>query len=381
MKTTQTTRSWARTQPSSTAPAPNTAATKQRASLPTIFTGAELDAMILPPLVLVVPGLLPSGMALQAAAPKAGKSWFALHLCLTIAAGGTFLGHTIQPGSAFYLALEDRHRRLQDRSRKLTKDAAIPANVTFAIEAPKLGDGLIEMIEKWRVTAANPRLVVIDTLTNIMPDKKSGQSDYDAANAALKRLHHYALEHELAILVIHHTRKPSANAPSSGGDPMREVMGSTGIVSPMDTVLVLKRARNQNEAVLHIMSKDIPERGPRPPLRSRHMHLDHGRDRSSRRPGASTTRRLRRRPRREPQAGGHQAATGKERTNVNNVLKVLQDRGLVNREARGHYSATAATPTTMPASAEHASDNRDLDDIIAAFLQEADQDANTALPN
>ena len=53
------------------------------------------------------------------ARPKVGKSWLALQICVGVAYGEPVLSREVKPGIAIYLALEDNHRRLQSRLRKL----------------------------------------------------------------------------------------------------------------------------------------------------------------------------------------------------------------------------------------------------------------------
>ena len=62
-----------------------------------------------------------------------------------------------------------------------------------------------------------------------------------------------AAEHEVAIVVVHHTRKMAA------ADPLDEISGSTGLTGGVDGVLVLKRDRGKADAVLHVDGRDIEE--------------------------------------------------------------------------------------------------------------------------
>src|SRR5437764_492629 len=74
----------------------------------------------LPPVRWAVPEILPEGLTLLAGKPKLGKSWLALSLALSIAAGGVALGKQPLPqGDVLYLALEENARRLQARARQL----------------------------------------------------------------------------------------------------------------------------------------------------------------------------------------------------------------------------------------------------------------------
>ena len=74
----------------------------------------------LPPVRWTIPEILPEGLTLLAGKPKLGKSWLALSVALSIAAGGVALGtQPVAKGDVLYLALEDNARRLQSRARRL----------------------------------------------------------------------------------------------------------------------------------------------------------------------------------------------------------------------------------------------------------------------
>ena len=81
-----------------------------------VRTGEWLDQQVFPPLTYAIPGVIPEGFTVVAGAPKVGKSWFILSLCLAVASGGRALGAlTVDQRKVLYLALEDGDRRLQER--------------------------------------------------------------------------------------------------------------------------------------------------------------------------------------------------------------------------------------------------------------------------
>ena len=53
----------------------------------TYLDGETLISTVLPPIRFVVDKLLPQGLHILAGAPKVGKSWLALWLCLCVAKG------------------------------------------------------------------------------------------------------------------------------------------------------------------------------------------------------------------------------------------------------------------------------------------------------
>jgi hypothetical protein len=220
--------------------------------IPETVTAADLMASELPPVRWGVRGVLPEGVTLLAGKPKLGKSWLALGLCVAVAAGGVALGtRQVEQGDVLYLALEDNRRRLQKRLGKMLRGPA-PAGLEIATAWPKLDEGGVEALRAWLAEHPEARLVAVDTLAKIRP-RTRGQNVYQEDYAALEELLPLAAEHEVAIVVVHRTRKMAA------ADPLDEISGSTGLTGGVDGVLVLKRDRGKADAVLHVDGRDIEE--------------------------------------------------------------------------------------------------------------------------
>ena len=75
----------------------------------------EIMSTAYKPLEYCVDGLLTQGLYLLAGAPKVGKSWLALDICLSVAKGEDVLKHQMHIGTALYLCLEDSYHRIQNR--------------------------------------------------------------------------------------------------------------------------------------------------------------------------------------------------------------------------------------------------------------------------
>lgn len=123
--------------------------------------GEELADMNLPPARFCVDTLLPQGICILGGAPKVGKSWLVLDLCVRIAQGQPVWNQKTTQGTALYLCLEDTLRRVQDRLNSITDDP--PADLYFAVSACSIEDGLCEQIEVFCKEHPDARLVVIDT--------------------------------------------------------------------------------------------------------------------------------------------------------------------------------------------------------------------------
>src|SRR3712207_941948 len=79
------------------------------------------------PLRWIVPEIIPEGLTLLAGPPKIRKSWLCLDLALAVAGYGHFLDEVeLETGDVLYLALDDTHRRLQERSQRLLGADPLP---------------------------------------------------------------------------------------------------------------------------------------------------------------------------------------------------------------------------------------------------------------
>ncbi|QFY62390.1 AAA family ATPase [Rhizobium grahamii] len=206
------------------------------------------------PVDYVVEGYVAEGLTILAGRPKLGKSWMALGFCIAVATGGQTLGVDCEEGDVLYLALEDNRRRLKDRLNVVLSPAQVRPNMarlSLKTEAKKLGAGLIEEIEEWRSKAANPKLIVIDTLSMVRPPKKANQDSYAADYDAISPLQKYAGEHRLAVIVVHHVRKAEAE------DPLEAVSGTNGLTGAADTIMVLNRTTDGPK--LYGRGRDIEE--------------------------------------------------------------------------------------------------------------------------
>ena len=204
------------------------------------------------PLSFIVEDLLPQGLHLLAGAPKIGKSWLALWLCLRVAQGEPLWNFATKSCEVLYLCLEDSFQRIQSRLFDLTEDA--PPSLNFAVMAEQLHSGLVEQIEQFLGEHPATGLVVIDTLQRIRAAGNEANpyaSDYRDIGV-LKAL---ADRHRIAVLLIHHLRKLNDD------DPMNMISGTTGLSGATDSNFVLRRSkRRENTATLYCMGRDIPYR-------------------------------------------------------------------------------------------------------------------------
>ena len=218
----------------------------------TYMDGETLMNTVLPPIRFVISHLLPQGLHVLAGAPKVGKSWLSLWLCLQVAKGEPVWEFPTTQGDVLYLCLEDSYSRIQNRLLDITDDA--PPNLFFATMSEKLHSGLEQQIERFLISHLDTALIVIDTLQRI----RSGVNDanpYASDYRDLGILKELADKHRIAILLIHHLRKMSDD------DPMNMISGTTGISGATDTNFVLRKSkRSSSSATLYCTGRDIEYR-------------------------------------------------------------------------------------------------------------------------
>ncbi|MCB1393704.1 AAA family ATPase [Nitrobacter sp.] len=224
-----------------------------------IFTARQLCEMKFDPIKYAVPGYIAEGLTLFAGKPKLGKSWFCMEIGLAIATGGVCLGDVrCEQGDVLYLALEDNHRRLQSRISKLWQmkavaQAAVLERLHLVTKWPRANEGGIAAIREWIVDHPNARLVIVDVLAMFKSIARGkDQTLYEADYLAIKELQSLAMETEVAIVVVHHTRKSGSDT-----DPFEKVSGTLGLSGAADTTIILDR--DQNGCTLYGRGRDIEE--------------------------------------------------------------------------------------------------------------------------
>lgn len=217
-----------------------------------IISAADLQDLQFPPIRWIVPEIMPEGLTLLAGPPKVGKSWLAMETALAVGSGGSVLGRPCEAGPVLYLALEDNARRAQRRLRKLAGDRDWPSNLDLAFEWPRL-DGGLGPLRQWLAAHPKARMLIVDTLAPVRPFERANDGAHSKDYAALRGLHHIAREFNIAVLVIHHTRKAHAD------DPFDTVSGSTGLTGAADATLVLQRREGDGGLVLYGRGRDLEE--------------------------------------------------------------------------------------------------------------------------
>lgn len=219
------------------------------------LTAAKLQKLTFPRLEFFVEGLVPEGLTLLVGSPKIGKSWLALSLAISVAAGRPALGRQVPTTQVdcLLLALEDGPRRLQDRMRLLAGSDPWPSSLHLAVDRPE-GDvrhALDDHLEAYPKT----RLFILDTLARVRPPMRPGDSSgmYDSDYRFTGALQRWAVDRRVGLLALHHDRKAEAT------DFVETVSGSHGITGAADAIIVLSRARGDDDGQLQITGRDVAD--------------------------------------------------------------------------------------------------------------------------
>src|SRR5207342_1579640 len=95
-------------------------------------------------------------------------------------------------------------------------------------------------------------LVIIDVLQRVKPAGTLARNAYENDYSTWAPLQHWATEHGIAVLGLHHTKKGGAD------DPLEALSGSNGLSACADTTLVLDS--DQNGKTLYVRGRDVEEK-------------------------------------------------------------------------------------------------------------------------
>ena len=210
---------------------------------------SELMDTTFQPKAQIINNFLYAGTYLFAGAPKVGKSFFMAQLGYHVSSGLPLWEYPVHKGTVLYLALEDTYTRLQKRLSRMYGTDSI-TGLYFSIHANSLTDGLDLQLKGFAKAHKDTKLIIIDTLQKIRDirgEKFSYASDYDM----ITKLKKVSDEHNICILLVHHTRKQAAD------DCFETISGTNGLLGAADGSFVMrKERRTDNKAVMDIVGRD-----------------------------------------------------------------------------------------------------------------------------
>lgn len=215
------------------------------------FTAEELIRMDFPPLQELIEGMLAPGLYILAGASKIGKSWLVLQIAHHISTGLPLWDRKTVKGDVLYLSLEDTLRRIQSRLLRICDGET--GNITFATEAELIGNGFEKQIHNYMRHYPKTKLIIIDTLIKVR-DISWSSSVYADDYACMTVFKHLAEQYDIAIVLVHHTRKQESQ------DIMEMISGTNGIMGCADGAMVLERPKRLlPEASLNMTSRDFED--------------------------------------------------------------------------------------------------------------------------
>lgn len=197
----------------------------------------------------LIDSLLYPGTYIFAGAPKLGKSFLMVQIAYHISTGKPLWGFPARKSTVLYLALEDDYRRLQERLYRMFGTDSTE-NLFFSVSAGQLGKGLDEQLARFVAEHHDTKLIIIETLQKV---REVGGDNYSYANdyQIMARLKSFADAHGICLLLVHHTRKQTAD------DRFDMISGTSGLLGAADGAFLLyKEKRTSNAATLEVSGRD-----------------------------------------------------------------------------------------------------------------------------
>ena len=205
---------------------------------------------------LLIEGFIPRfGLGLLGGRPKDGKTWFACEVALSVVTGQALGGwlRVNHPGRVHLWALEDQFPITKDKVTKLLRgahpDGLRDLRVFAEMPQPILRGG--DQLIRAALQEHPAELVILDSLFKLsgasQPQYDISQRDYDV----IDRVRAIAIDHKCCVLVIMHTKKGAG-----GGNPIENLLGTSGTPAAADVVAELKRFRQGGK--LTVVGRCVP---------------------------------------------------------------------------------------------------------------------------
>lgn len=215
------------------------------------ITAKDLICLDISPLQELIEGMLAPGLYILAGASKIGKSWLVLQIAHHVSMGIPLWDRKTIKSNVLYLSLEDTPRRIQARLLRICDGET--GNITFATEAEIIGSGFEQQIIDYMKKNPETRLIIVDTLIKVRNVTCYG-SAYADDYACMTVFKHLAERFNIAILLVHHTRKQESQ------DIMQMISGTNGIMGCADGAMVLERPKRLlPEASLNMTGRDFED--------------------------------------------------------------------------------------------------------------------------
>lgn len=191
----------------------------------------------------VVQNVLESAsVAVIAGAPNTGKTFFAIHASVHVAAGEPWFGCKVSGGASIYVAAE-APGSVKTRARLAANHAFPGKRLAFNVVsiAPGLGSEIDSVHDTQRLLATvravatreglEVKLIVIDTVASVLSD---GEENADGMLRLAGAAKFIASQTGATVLLVHH---PSKGDPSS-------LRGHSSLAAAVDTIIMLTTDEN-----------------------------------------------------------------------------------------------------------------------------------------
>ena len=215
-----------------------------------IVSGSDLKKTAPAPHQWVIEGWLPVGLTKLVSPEKAGKTFLAMQMAMSVAGKKQFLDMfgISKPGKVLYLGLEQSLGLNHERLLAMSGIDGIPDNldiVSAGSDWPALDRGGLARLEAY-IKEEKPSMIVIDVWQAVAPATNGRDNAYQADSKALRPLHGLANSTGTGILFIHHTRKGAV----SSKDPSESTSGSRALDSVPDHNIFLSREHGSKDAII-----------------------------------------------------------------------------------------------------------------------------------
>ena len=114
------------------------------------------------------------------------------------------------------------------------------------------GESGLEFFRAIKTEMPDLKCIIVDTVASIRRASLS-EKNYEETEAEFAPMRRLAHDLDLALMVVHHTRKDSGN-PST---PIERIMGSQGIGATIETAIVLEQRPGSKDIIAHVVGKEV----------------------------------------------------------------------------------------------------------------------------
>ena len=199
---------------------------------------------------------LANGVGILAGHPKTGKTFCAAQFALAIASNGKAFGRYAvhRPGPVLFYGAEDSLEDLRERFAGLAEIYSLDLQnlPIYLLEVPTLRldrESDLEQLQE-EIVKIKPRLLVLDPFVRMARIDENSAAEVSAVLGSLREIQR---NHDLSILLVHHTRKSPAS------NPTQAFRGSSDFAAWSDSNLYLAQRKNHLSLMLEHRSAASPE--------------------------------------------------------------------------------------------------------------------------